>query len=103
MDKISDLSTLATKTPCPGCGSLKLEFALRCDLSYGACLYSASCAACGAFFEVVTADSAPDDDALARSVAPCGKCGGTMRTASLHCEISSRSCVYTLECAACGA
>jgi hypothetical protein len=103
MDKIGDLTTLARKTPCPECGSLKLDFALRCDLSYGACLYSASCASCGAFFEIVTADTAPDDAALASTVAPCVKCGGTMRTASLHCEISSRSCVYTLECATCAA
>ncbi len=101
MDKISDFTTLARKTPCPECGRMKLDFALRCDLSFGACLYSANCAACGGVFEIVTADEAPDDATLAARVAPCAKCGGTIRTASLHCEISSRSCVYTLECADC--
>jgi len=103
MDRIGDLTMLASKTPCPDCGRLKLDFSLRCDLSYGACLYSASCPACGAAFEIVTADAAPDDATLADRVAPCEKCGGTMRTASLHCEISTRSCVYTLECASCAA
>jgi hypothetical protein len=101
MSRIRDIATLASKTPCPGCGSLKLDFALRCDLNFGACLYSANCASCGATFEIVTAEAAPDEAALTRTVLPCAKCGGTLRTASLHCEIASRSCVYTLECATC--
>jgi hypothetical protein len=100
-NRIGDLTTLARRTPCPNCGTSKLDFTLRCDLSYGACLYSASCESCGAHFEIITAESAPDVAELTDTVAPCGTCGGTMRTASLHCEISSRSCVYRLECSTC--
>ena len=101
MDRIGDLTTLARKTPCPECGDLNLDFSLRCDLSYGACLYSAKCSSCGAILEIVTAEATPEDSTLIGSVAPCKKCGGTTRKASLHCEISSRSCVYKLECATC--
>jgi transcription elongation factor Elf1 len=101
MDRIGDLTTLARKTPCPECGNPNLDFTLRCDLSYGACLYSANCTSCGASLEIVTGESAPDGKVLTDSVAPCPKCGDTSRIATLHCEISSRSCVYTLECATC--
>jgi hypothetical protein len=101
MDRIGDLTTLARKTPCPGCGNPKLDFTLRCDLSYGGCLYTANCTSCGASLEIVTSESVPDGKVLTNAVAPCAKCGDTSRIATLQCEISSRSCVYTLECATC--
>jgi transcription elongation factor Elf1 len=101
MDKIGDITTLTRKTPCPDCGDKRLEFLLRCDLNYGACLYTAHCPGCDTSFEIVTGDAEPDLAALGAAVVPCPVCGKTERIATLHCELSSKSCVYTLECATC--
>ena len=101
MDAIRDFASLAHRTPCPACGSLTLDFTLRCDLSSGGCLYSACCARCSELFEILAAQNGPDLEAISDVAAPCEICGGTAKTATLHCELSSRSCVYTLECSEC--
>ena len=101
MDTIGDFASLARRTPCPSCRSLTLDFALRCDLAFGACLYSASCTTCGELFEILTAQQGSDLTEISGAAAPCETCGGTARTATLHCELTSRSCAYTLECSEC--
>lgn len=98
-----ELSTLARTTACPACDHKDLEFVLRCDLSYGACLHTARCGACGLSFEILTADANSDVSALLAEVGPCPDCGRADRVASLHCSLSTQSCVYKVECPDCRA
>jgi len=101
MDRVTDLTALTRRTPCPACGQRRLEFLLRCDLDLGACLYTAHCRACDVSLEIVTAGAEPTRGELKAAVEPCPTCGGTDRTPALHCEISTHACVYTLACTAC--
>lgn len=101
MDRATDFAQLAAGTPCPDCGVNALEFVLRCDLEYHACLYTAHCRSCGMSFEIVTGTGEPDPLQLAAAVDPCEKCGSRERLASLHCEVATRTCVYTLRCPDC--
>ncbi len=103
MDVSTMLKTLARETPCPGCGAQRLEFLLRCDLDYGACLYTAHCRACEKTFEIVAGGARrPSEEILSEAVEPCAQCGSTERVMHMHCELETRSCVLTLECPACG-
>ncbi len=104
MDRVTDLTMLTRKTPCPGCGERRLEFLLRCDLEYGACLYTAHCRGCNVSLELVAGgDAAPAREQLQDAVEPCPTCGGTQRTSALHCELTTHACVYTLACTTCAA
>ena len=102
MDRLTYLTSLTRQTPCPECGRKRLEFLLRCDLEYGACLTTAHCRECDMSFEIVATPGNPDPAALKGAVDPCPRCDGRERRASLHCELETRACVYTLECATCG-
>ncbi|MGH7162608.1 MAG: hypothetical protein ACREID_03915 [Planctomycetota bacterium] len=103
MDRVTLLTSLTRQTACPDCGAKRLEFLLRCDLEYGGCLYTAHCRACGMNFEIAAGSGEPAAEDLRGVAAPCPQCGETDRTATLHCELETRACVYTLACARCGA
>ena len=80
MDVSTMLKTLARETPCPGCGAQRLEFLLRCDLDYGACLYTAHCRACEKTFEIVAGGARrPSEEILSEAVEPGAQCGSTKR------------------------
>lgn len=101
MDRSTLLAALARKTPCPSCGQRRLEFLLRCDLAFGACLYTAHCRACNDSFEIAASAIPPDAAVLEDAVEPCPGCGGRQRRAALHCTLETHACAYTLECVTC--
>jgi transcription elongation factor Elf1 len=101
MDRATLLAALTRNTPCPSCGQRRLEFLLRCDLQFGACLCTAHCRACNDSFEIAAGAVPPDADVLQDAVDPCPGCGGRRRRAALHCSLDTHACAYTLECVAC--
>ncbi len=101
MDQVTLLTSLTRATPCPECRETRLEFLYRCDLQYGACLYTAHCRACEMSFEIVTGADPATLEGIPDVVEPCPHCGTRQRKIRLHCELESRRCVVVLACAFC--
>ena len=102
MDQATFYAALTRETACPACDERRLEFLLRCDLEFGACLHTAHCRACDESFEIVTGGPAPPAAGVYEdAVEPCPTCGGHRRRATLHCSLETHACVYTLDCPVC--
>ncbi|MCI0587067.1 MAG: hypothetical protein L0323_09535 [Planctomycetes bacterium] len=99
---MDEVAALLRETACPACGLEDLEFVLRCDLGFGACLWTARCTTFGMLFEMVSADEAlPEEFSGPRESGACPGCGGTAFEPRIVCRLATRQCVYLLECVNC--
>lgn len=101
-DHIASMTAAASRAACPFCKHDGLEFALRCDLSQGPCLFTARCERCHVAFEIVVSESELDPASLVDSVGACARCGDARQIATLSCSDQSLACVYHVQCPTCG-
>ena len=92
----------AGRFSCPVCSHYPFEFTVRCHLSLGSCVFTASCNGCGMYFDLVVPQDVLDVRDLRQSAGHCPRCGSVDRAATLWCTNHSGFCSYYVECKECG-
>lgn len=105
MDPLTEIQRELNHVACPQCRKSQFDLALRCELAYNECLYTAKCLSCGYMFNVSTETknlrTTHPDIEKTLSEQQCHACGQAGAELKFRCDLNERTCLYVAACRHC--
>ena len=93
---LANVQAMLCDATCPQCNDRRFDLSLRCDLSFGECLYTMTCEGCGLVYHVEKPDEG-DDTATSR----CTECNDGNMLLTMICSNDTHSCREVYACERC--